>query len=155
MVEKILYLILITLLPFFELRLSIPVGIGMGLHWSLVFAVCVLTNIILGPLVYFFFDKLIHLFLRFSFIDKLYNKFVIKTQKKINPLVEKYGALGVALFIAIPLPGSGSYAGALGAHLLGLGYKKFIVANTIGVLIAGIVVTLASVGFFAALFAVM
>lgn len=155
MVEKILYLILITLFPFFELRLSIPVGIGIGLHWSIVFVVCVLTNAILGPIIYLFLDKFVHFFLRFSFIEKLYDRFVIRTQKKINPLVEKYGTWGVALFIAIPLPGSGSYSGALGAHLLGLGYKKFIVANALGVFIAGVLVTLISIGFFTALVNVM
>jgi len=45
------------------------------------------------------------------------------------------------LFIGIPLPGSGVYTGALGAYVLGFGYKRFIIASTIGVLIAGIIVT--------------
>ena len=50
------------------------------------------------------------------------------------------------IFIAIPLPGSGSYSGALAAHLIGLSFRKFVVANTLGVIIAGIIVTLLSLG---------
>ncbi|GAH86941.1 unnamed protein product, partial [marine sediment metagenome] len=62
--------------------------------------------------------------------------------RKIEPYVRKYGTFGVSLFIGLPLPGSGSYTGALGAYLLGLGYKKFVIANIIGVVIAGIIVTI-------------
>jgi uncharacterized membrane protein len=50
--------------------------------------------------------------------------------------------LGVAIFIGIPLPGTGVYAAALGSNLIGLSYKKFIIADIIGVLIAGIIVTI-------------
>jgi len=56
--------------------------------------------------------------------------------------IDKYGEMGIAIFIGIPLPGTGSYTGALGAYLMGIGYKKFIIANVIGVLIAGTIVTL-------------
>ena len=65
-----------------------------------------------------------------------------KTRHKIHPYVERYGELGVAVFIGIPLPGSGVYTGALGAYLLGVDRKKFSVANVIGVLIAATAVTL-------------
>jgi len=155
MLWKILALVLVTLLPFLELRASIPLGIlsggvtllgltiqGFSLSWPLVFLVCVLTNIILGPLVYIFLDKFVHYFFRFKFFKKYYDKKVEKTQHKIAPYVDKFGLFGVALFIGIPLPGSGSYTGALGAYLLGLDYKKFILANTLGVIIAGIAVTI-------------
>jgi len=83
-----------------------------------------------------------HIFLRIKFIDKIYQKYVERTQKKIHKYVKKYGEAAVAIFIGIPLPGSGSYSGALAAYLIGLGYKKFIIANIIGVLIAGVIVTL-------------
>ena len=56
--------------------------------------------------------------------------------------MQKYGPIGVALFIAVPLPGTGSYAAALGSYVLGLDKKKFAWANLIGVTIAGILVTL-------------
>ena len=154
MLSKILILILVTFIPALELRASIPLGIlsgkielfnitlqGFGLNWRLVFSVCVITNIILGPLVYIFLDRFIHHFLKFKLFAKYYHSKVEKTQNKIKPYVEKYGLFGIAFFIGVPLPGSGSYTGALGAYLLGLGYRKFMIANIIGVLIAGIIVT--------------
>jgi len=138
-----LYIILVTLLPFLELRASIPYGIlTSNLHWLLVFFIAVITNIILGIVIYFLLDKFIHLVLRIKPLGKIYNYYVLKTQKKIHKYVEKYGEYALAIFIGIPLPGSGVYSGALAAYLIGMEYKKFIIANIIGVLIAGIIVTL-------------
>jgi uncharacterized membrane protein len=155
MLLKILALIFITFIPFLELRASIPLGIltgklkilgltlqGFGLNWPLVFLICVISNMTLGILIYFFLDKFVKYLMRFELFAKYYNKKVEKTQRKIRPYVRRYGLFGVALFIGIPLPGSGSYTGALGAYLLGLGYKKFILANTLGVIIAGLTVTI-------------
>lgn len=143
--NDILMLILLTLLPFLELRASIPYGIfKTDLHWSLVFFVCVLFNIILAPIIYFFLDKIIHLFLKIKAIDKCWQWWVNRTQKRIKKYVDKYGEIGVAIFIGIPLPGSGVYSGALGSYLIGLSYKKFIKAAIIGVLIAGIIVLIVS-----------
>ena len=140
--NNILLIIAITFLPFLELRASIPYGILiLKMHWFPVFIIAVITNIILGPIVYFFIDKIMFIFLKIDFINTLYQKCVEKTQKKIHKYVEKYGEAAVAIFIGIPLPGSGSYSGALAAYLIGLGYKRFIIANIIGVLIAGVIVT--------------
>lgn len=142
MLNEILILIGITLLPFLELRASIPYGIlKTDLSWPIVFMICVAANAVLGPLVYFFIDKILHLFLRIKRIERIWTRTVEKSQKKIHKYVEKYGWIGVALFIGIPLPGSGVYSGAIGSYLLGLGYKRFTMASIIGVLIAGIAVT--------------
>jgi len=154
--NPILTLIIITFLPLLELRASIPYGIFQtDMHWFVIFAVCVATNMVLGVMVYFFLDKIIHLFLHIKIIDKYYQRYVERTQRKIHKYVEKYGELAVAVFIAIPLPGSGSYSGALAAYIIGLGYRKFIIANIIGVLIAGILVTIIALSGFKALFWVL
>ena len=58
--------------------------------------------------------------------------------------MDKYGEWALAIFIGIPLPGSGVYSGALAADLLGLSFRKFVVANIVGVLIAGVIVTAVS-----------
>jgi len=143
--NEILNLIWITLLPFLELRASIPYGIIKGnLHWSLVFIICVITNIILGIIIYYFLDKIIFIIKKIKFIERFWDMYVEKTQKKIHKLVEKYGELSVAVFVGIPLPGSGVYSGALAAYLIGLDFKKFTIANIIGVLIAGTLVTIIS-----------
>ena len=142
MFEEIIKLIIVTLLPFLELRASIPYGIlGLGMNWMIVFFICVIFNIILGIGIYFLLDKFVHVVIRVRWIGKIYHKIVEKTQRKIRKYVDKYGEIGVAIFIGIPLPGSGVYSGALGAYLLGLKPKKFIIANIIGVLIAGVIVT--------------
>lgn len=151
---KILVLVLVTLIPCLELRASIPLGIlageikifdlnlqGFGLNFILVFIVCVASNIILGILVYFFLNKVVKHLMRFQLFAKYFNRKVKNVQRKIEPYVNKFGTFGISLFIGLPLPGSGSYTGALGAYLLGLSYKKFILANTIGVVIAGTIVT--------------
>lgn len=144
--NNILELILWTLAPFLELRASIPYGIiKLGMGWPLVFAVCVITNILLAPVIYLFLDKIIHIFLRIKLISRVYDHYVEKTQKNIHRYVEKYGEWAVALFIAVPLPGSGVYSGMLASYLIGLGYRKSFVAAIVGVLIAGIIVTLISI----------
>ncbi len=152
---KILILILVTFLPALELRASIPLGIlsgkvqifnltlqGFALNPGIVFIICVLTNIILGGLVYLFLDKFVHHFLKVKSFNRFYTKRIEKAQKRIKPYVKKYGLFGVALFVAVPLPGSGSYTGALAAFAIGLKYRKFLIANTIGVIIAGLLVTI-------------
>lgn len=143
--NEILNLIWITFLPFLELRASIPYGVfKTNLNLFLIFAVCVIANIILGGILYLLMDKIIKTATRIENIDKIYQRYIEGMQKKINKYVEKYGELAVAVFIGIPLPGSGVYSGALAAYLIGLKYKKFIIADIIGVLIAGIIVTIVS-----------
>ena len=143
--NEILNLIWITFLPFLELRASIPYGIfKTNLHWSIVFLICVITNIILGAIIYPLLNKIIQIATKIKVIDRIWQKYIEKMQKKINKYVDKYGELAVAIFIGIPLPGSGVYSGAIAAYLIGLKYKKFMIANIIGVLIAGIIVTIIS-----------
>ncbi|MFH1064099.1 MAG: small multi-drug export protein [Candidatus Woesearchaeota archaeon] len=145
MIREIIELVVITFLPLLELRASIPYGIlKLKMGWPEVFIICVIANILLGILVYFLLDKLVHLVIRIKPIGRLYKRIVIKTQSKVRPYVERYGEIGVALFIGVPLPGSGVYTGALGSYLLGLGYKKFTIACIIGVIIAGVAVTIIS-----------
>ncbi|MBW2996407.1 small multi-drug export protein [Candidatus Woesearchaeota archaeon] len=146
MIEEIIILVLMTLLPFLELRASIPWGIlKLGMDPWLVFAVCVVANILLAPLIWLFINYVMQLFLKIKAISKLYDKMVVRTQKKVKPYVEKYGKLGLAVFIGIPLPGSGVYSGGLGGYLLGFKFKDYMIASVIGVLIAGILVLIASV----------
>ncbi len=155
MIKNIAILFGITLLPAFELRASIPVGIlsgklylpfgmaleGMGLSWTFVFIVCVISNAVLGIVLYPLIDGIMNLLERIPVIGRFWTKFVVHAQNRIHPYVEKWGTVGVALFVAIPLPGSGSYTGSVGAYMLGMSYRRFIMANTLGVILAGTAVT--------------
>jgi len=149
---------LLTLIPLLELRYSIPIGIyssqislpfgyiikGYSLNILGVFFTAVIANIILAIALYPFLDYIHNILIKIRFINKLYEKKLNKLQKKLKPRVEKYGLIALALFIAVPLPGSGVYSGSLGAYVLGMDYKRFIYASIIGVTIAGTIVTFLS-----------
>lgn len=140
---EILKMVAITFLPALELRASIPYGIfGTDFHWSSVFIICVVANFIVGILIFIFLEWIIKLMCLIKPIEVLWKRYIDRTQKRISRGVEKYGEWAVAVFIGIPLPGSGVYTGAVASFLIGLNFKKFIVANLIGVIIAGILVTL-------------
>ncbi|MBI2139284.1 small multi-drug export protein [Candidatus Woesearchaeota archaeon] len=147
-----LNLVWITLLPFLELRASIPFGIlKTELHWLWVFVICVIANIVIGIILFFIIGFMVRLLTRIKFIDRLYQARIMRLQKKLHPLIEKYGDWALAIFIGIPAPGTGVYSGALAAYLLGMDFRKFIWANAVGVLIAGVIVTavtLSGVGIF-------
>lgn len=145
MIKAVIYLVLVTLVPALELRASIPVGIfGMKetLPWPAVVLVCVVANIILGWIVFRVLGPVFTFVRKWGWFDKNIWPILERTRHRIHPYVEKYGELGVAVFIGIPLPGSGVYTGAFGAYLLGLDRRKFSIANIIGVLIAAAAVTL-------------
>lgn len=141
--NEVLQLVLLTLVPGLELRASIPYGIiSLDMSWTLVVLICVVANALLGPIVFLLLKWFVVFVRKIDFLDRLYQKAIVRTQKKIRVYVDKYGVWGLAVFIGIPLPGSGSYTGALGAHILGLDFKKFIIANIIGVIVAAFAVTI-------------
>ncbi len=139
--------VFLTFLPTLELRASIPYGIlVLELPWWQVFLMAVILNFIFGVALYQFLDFFVKLFTKVPFIKEIYNGLVERTQRKVEPFVEKYGTIGIALFIAVPLPGSGVWTGALAAYLLGMKHRKFALAALIGVILAGLVVTVVSLG---------
>ncbi len=146
MLRSLLTLVLITFMPAFELRASIPYGFyDTAISAPATVAVCLIANIALAPVVWLFLDRGIHIFLRVEWIDGIYQRVVGQARDRLHPYVERWGTLGLALFIGVPLPGSGVYSGALGAYLLGFGFRQYMIASVFGVLIAGSVVTAAVV----------
>lgn len=147
-IHNIAYIVLVTLLPWIELRGSIPLGIALGENPLLVFAVATLANMLLV------FPVFLLLGIFFPYFENLpvIQPSLAKLRGKVGKYVEKYGFFGLMVFVAIPLPGTGAYAGTLGAYLLGMKKRSAIPAIALGVLIAGILVTAASVGFFALIF---
>ncbi|MDP6523034.1 MAG: small multi-drug export protein [Kiritimatiellia bacterium] len=153
MLINILLLTLITFIPALELRASIPMGIlpipipflertiNQDMSWLTVVVVCVIANVVLGAMVFVILGPAFTFIRKWGWFDKRIWPILERTRHKIHPYVEKYGEFGVAVFIGIPLPGSGVYTGAFGAYLLGLDRKKFMIANVLGVLIAAVAVT--------------
>jgi uncharacterized membrane protein len=143
-IKSIVILSLITLVPALELRASIPAGIFKmrdSISWPMVALICTIANIILGWLVFLVMAPAFNLIRRWPWFDRTIWPILERTRHKLHPYVEKYGELGVAVFIGIPLPGSGVYTGAFGSYLLGLDRRKFAIANVIGVIIAAVAVT--------------
>ncbi|MFH1218451.1 MAG: small multi-drug export protein [Candidatus Peregrinibacteria bacterium] len=134
--------LLTAMTPFLELKLAIPVGLKLGLSTTntLLFATAgsmipAALSLALFPHVSAFLMK--HSKLMNRFFEFLFNK----TRKRHTKNFDRYGAIFLILFVAIPLPGSGSTAGSLIAFLFGVNYSKAFALIGIGTLIAGIALT--------------
>lgn len=155
MLNILLIIIALTLIPTLELRASIPYGIyalqNLGYSWIYAPIIAFITNIILGVLVYLLLDKFVIFLTKFKFFKKIYDKKIKQIHDNIFPKTELYGDVALAAFIAIPLPGSGSYTGALAALILGIKLKPFFWINLVGVFIATVIVTILSLSSFSIL----
>lgn len=140
-------LIGLTFIPGLELRASIPVGfftpgIRDALPLPAIIGICLVTNIAVGLLTFWLMGPVERTLRRWGWFDRRIWPVISKAQHKLHPYVEKYGEWGVAIFIGVPLPGTGAYTGAFGSYLLGLDRRKFWIANALGVLIACVAVAL-------------
>jgi uncharacterized membrane protein len=133
---------LFCLLPIFELRGAIPYGMAQDLPLLFLVPFCIILNALVGPLVYLFLSTAHKMFAHLSWYSKLFDSAVIRARSKVQAKVDKYGYLGLALFVAIPLPITGAYTGTLGAWVLGMDPKKTFLAVALGVIISGTVVTI-------------
>ncbi len=143
---EVIYVILLTLVPGIELRGSIPLALLVYKHpFSIVFLITVI-NILITPLVFLFWDAFLFVAKRIKILDRFVNFYLRNLQKRSEKVVDKYGFFGLMLFVAIPLPGTGAYSGALIAEIFGMKKLQAFVAVSLGVLIAAAVVTLAIFG---------
>lgn len=147
MIEKAIDLVLLTLIPWIELRGSIPYGISHGLDPLTTFLICVIVNIAMIPVIFLFLKHIFPFFEHWNISQHVLEK----TRKKSEKYVNKYGYPGLALFVAIPLPGSGVYSGSIATYIFDIPRKEALSAIAIGTIIAGILVTLGSIGFFSML----
>ncbi len=120
-------------------------GLSSGLPLSVVFPVAVLSNILVFPIFYLFLTFIHDLLMKLKFYRKYFDFFLERTRRKVGPKVEKYGYLGLTLFVAIPLPVTGAYTGTLGAWFFKMKKRKSFLAVILGVIIAGIIVSIVSV----------
>jgi uncharacterized membrane protein len=146
---SIILALIISFLPIAELRGGIPVAIATGLAPWTAFLLCVIVNILAIPFVFFFLDKIHAWLLRYKSYKNGFDKFLKRIQhrkRKVEKNINRYGLLALALFVAIPLPGTGAWTGTLIAWLLGLKRRRAGLAIALGVVIAGVIVTLAVTG---------
>ena len=138
----ILFSTLLALLPISELRGAIPFAVLRGMDLVPAALICTAINALV-PFLAFLFLSTVHRFLyKYKWYKKIFDHFVAKARIKVHTSVEKYGYLGLLIFVAIPLPMTGAWTGALGAWILGMDKKKASLAIMGGVLTAGIIVTI-------------
>jgi len=142
--------LLTAMMPVSELRGAIPLAIG-AYHWPVwqAYLISVIGNII-PPILILIFLKRLSDFLskRWKFAERFFSRLFKRTEMKYRKMIEKWGPLALIIFVAIPLPFTGAWTGSLVAFVFDLPFKKSIALIFIGVLIAGVLVTLASLGVF-------
>jgi len=134
------------MVPVVELRGAIPAGVAAGLPVVACAVIAILGNLVPVPFVLLFIRKILYwMELRSAFLQKIAKKLKDKADSKKDQVL-KYEFWGLVLLVAIPLPGTGAYTGALVAALMDMQLKRAIPAIVLGVLIAGIIVSLATAG---------
>ncbi|MBQ8120254.1 MAG: small multi-drug export protein [Ruminococcus sp.] len=135
------------MVPLVELRLGVPFGTGMGLPWHWCLIVCMIGNMIPVPFIFFFARKLLIWGSDKKIIGKFCSFCLQKGEKGGKKLQEKAGRgiyVALLLFVGIPLPGTGAWTGTLAASILDLDFKKSTLAVVLGVLLAGLIMTVLS-----------
>lgn len=137
---------LISMIPLLELRGSIIVaGSILRLPFLQTFIAAVIGNMLPIPFILFFIEKIFGWMKKVRGLQKFPEWIEAKAMKK-SEQIEKYGYLGLFLFVAIPLPGTGAWTGSLLAVLFGMKPKKSLFFIFLGVLTAGIIMSLVSFG---------
>jgi len=137
-----LIILFIAMLPLIELRGAIPVAIGI-FHMPIpeAFILSVIGNMIPIPFILIFFKDVEAWLRKREWWDRWFERLYERTRSRAGEKIKKYEELGVILFVAIPLPGTGAWTGSLIAYLFGLRYKISLAIIFLGVIIAGILVT--------------
>jgi uncharacterized membrane protein len=134
---------ILSLLPVSELRGGIPLAVAHGISLVSAYFLCVFANMLVIPFFYIFLKTLHNLFYKVRIYQLVFDRYVHRTFNRAEKKVKKYGYWGVMLFVAIPLPVTGAYTGTLAAWLLKLDMKKAFWFLALGVLIAGVIVSIA------------
>ena len=140
---KELALIIISAFPIVELRGGIIAAKLMGVPFALGFPLCIFGNLLPMPFVLLFLNKIFAFLRRFPFFDKFLN-FLDEKAEKNKEKVERWKIWGLVLFVGIPLPGTGAWTGALVANALNMPIKKSLPAIVLGVVIAGVIMSIIS-----------
>ena len=158
MLLKYFCVFFISMIPLLALRGAIPVATAWNLIGTdnlgqtvLVYAICIIGNMIPVPIIYLFARKVLEWGKDKKIIGGIFSFCLEKGDRAGKKLESKAGHglfIALMLFVGIPLPGTGAWVGTLAASLLGMKFKQTVLAVVAGVLIAGIIMLLASLGLF-------
>ena len=145
----------VSMIPVVELRGAIPIAMAWNLDYFTALTVCVIGNMLPVPFIYFFARRVLLWGADRKYIGKYFRFFLSKGERGGQKLVKKTGRGGLfvalMLFVGIPLPGTGAWTGTLAASFLNMGFKSTTAAVSLGVISAGIIMGLASMGVFGVL----
>lgn len=148
MIKKYLIVFLVSMLPIIELRGAIPIAEGMGLNIFWYYIIAIIGNILPVPIIYLFARKVLEWGKDKKIIGKFFTWCLEKGEKGGEKLRKAAGNTGIfwalLIFVGIPLPGTGAWTGTLAASFLKLDFKTSIFAVTLGVILAGIIMSLGS-----------
>ena len=142
---KIIGITFISMIPIIELRGSIPVGFVMGLPWYASLVCYIIGNMLPVPVILLFVVKVFEFMKKHNILTKFVNKMEQKAMNR-SEKVSKGEFWGLMLFVAIPLPGTGAWTGALIAALLKMNRRDSFLSILLGVTIAGTIITLGTYG---------
>ena len=150
MLLKYLLVFLVSMVPLIELRGAIPIAVGMDLNYITALIVCVIGNMLPVPIIYFFARKVLIWGKDKPYIGKFFTYCLDKGHRggeKLKRAAGKNGLfIALMLFVGIPLPGTGAWTGTLAASFLDMGIKETSIAVSLGVVMAGIIMGIASTG---------
>ena len=148
LVVKYLLVFLISMVPIVELRGAIPIAESLNLNIALYYPIAIIGNMIPVPFIYLFARKVLEWGKDKKFIGKFFTWCLEKGEKGGKKLKESAGNTGIffalLIFVGIPLPGTGAWTGTLAASFLDLDFKTSISAITLGVLLAGVIMSVGS-----------
>ena len=159
---KYLLVFFVSMVPLIELRGAVPIGLspllGDALPLPPLYAICILGNMLPVPVIFFFARKVLIWGADKKFIGKFFTFCLEKGEKGGQKLQKKAGRglyFALFIFVGIPLPGTGAWTGTLAASFLNMDFKKSVIAVMAGVILAGIIMGLASFGLFGTLGAIL
>ena len=152
MLQKYLLIFLVSMVPMIELRGSIVMAVGWDLDYFTALAVSAIGNMLPVPIIYFFARKVLIWGADRKYIGRFFRYCLDKGERGGQKLIARTGRGGLfvalMLFVGIPLPGTGAWTGTLAASFLNMGIKSTAAAVSLGVIMAGIIMGVASTGVF-------
>ena len=143
---KIIMTFLISMVPVIELRGAIPIAVANGLNYWVAVAVAIIGNLVPVPFIILFIRKIFELMRKWSSkLDSIVTKLENRAKKK-SDVVQKFAFWGLFILVAIPLPGTGAWTGALVAAMLDMRLRRAFPAIALGVIAAAVIVTFVTYG---------
>lgn len=144
-ISKDVIIFVISLMPILELRGGLLAATLLEVEFVRAAIICIIGNILPIPIVLLFLKFVLDILSKWSVTKKIVNWLEKKVDEK-REQIDKYGYLGLILFVGIPLPGTGAWTGALLAVMLGLNRKKSFLCIVLGVLMAAVIMSVLSYG---------